>query len=177
MLDCWGRKRPCRQNRPRCIPIARRNLRRPDAIEQHFLRHRDGGMFHPDPRRGGSPSDNALPDSGQTIEEARLVENIPDEREGLVAEQDYRQSWTIYWLKINSEAGLGQQVRTAISCYAIAPNDHVLRNNDDAGVRHVVVQIPGLLVLERGGIVDFNIKARSVNVKLLDVGGNAEGES
>ena len=57
------------------------------------------------------------------------------------------------------------------------PRERSSRNDNDPGIRHVVVQIPGLLVLERGGIVHFDIKAGSVDIELLAVSRDAEREA
>ena len=39
------------------------------------------------------------------------------------------------------------------------------------------MQIPRLLVLQRGGVIDFNLEARPVNIELLSVRRYSEGET
>src|ERR1700733_4700036 len=52
-----------------------------------------------------------------------------------------------------------------------------LRQNCDARVSDVGVQIPGFLELERGGVVNFNFKASAVNVEFLTIARHSEAEA
>src|SRR5271163_4207433 len=54
------------------------------------------------------------------------------------------------------------------------PKGAILGQNRDAGVRNVVLEIPGLLPLERGGIVNFNFKTGAVDVELRAVARHAK---
>ena len=44
-----------------------------------------------------------------------------------------------------------------------------LRNNYNASVGHVRAQVPGLFILERSGVVHFDIEAGAINVEFFAV--------
>lgn len=107
------------------------------------------------------------------MKQVRLIKNIAKQRECLFAQQDHRQPLAIYGLQIHAEAGVAQKICAAVRGYAIAPDNHMLWKNNDTRVCDVVVQIPGLFILQRGGIVNLDVKASAIDVQLLPVGRNA----
>src|SRR6266567_1268949 len=54
---------------------------------------------------------------------------------------------------------------------------HSLRRDYDSRISDVDVQIPGFLVLQRGGVVHLDLEAGAVDVKLLPIVGNTHGEA
>src|SRR5579875_2903348 len=49
--------------------------------------------------------------------------------------------------------------------------------DDDHGAGEVVVQVPGALVFQGGGVIDFDLEAGGVDVELFAVAGHAEAEA
>src|SRR6202167_5039222 len=62
-----------------------------------------------------------------------------------------------------------------IAIFILAPQD--LRQNCDARVSDVVIEIPGFLQLERGRVVNLDLKPSAVYVEFLPIARHAETEA
>ena len=127
MLDCGSRKGSRSEDRPaRFLTwMADWDERRPNALEQDLLRYNDRGMFDRDGLRIQPPRYDALANPGQSMGKTGLFENILKESKRLLPQHDHGQPGAIDTLKSNLQTRLAKEMRAAVRCDSVAPNDNV----------------------------------------------------
>jgi len=81
-------------------------------------------MIHGEHLSVRAPRYHALPDVRRVPKKIGPVENVPDERESMVAEHDDGKPWTIHRFQRHAEPGLTQQVCATIRGDTVASNQY-----------------------------------------------------